>query len=89
MYFTGGLFSVFEYIGVVSFALYGAQAAIQKKMDLFGISIMAFTGACGGGILRDVIMDVGVPAFFSSYSTILAVLLSVYFKINLPVVERT
>lgn len=53
-------------------------------MDLFGVFVLAFTAACGGGILRDVIMDVGVPVFFSSYSTIVLVMLSVLFVFILP-----
>lgn len=66
-----------EIIGVVSFAVLGAHTAIQKKMDLFGVTILAFTAACGGGIMRDVIMDRGIPAFFSNYQTVLIVMLSV------------
>lgn len=82
--FSVGIVSAFEYIGVVSFALYGAQTAVQKKMDIFGVCVLAFTGACGGGILRDVVMDTGIPVFFSSYSTIAAVLLSVLAVVVYP-----
>ncbi|MFA7651986.1 MAG: trimeric intracellular cation channel family protein [Synergistaceae bacterium] len=82
--FQIGIISILEYIGVISFAVIGAFTAMQKKMDLFGVSVLAFTAACGGGILRDVIMDVGVPVFFSSYSTIVLVMLSVLFVLILP-----
>ncbi len=57
---------------------------MHKKMDIFGVSVLAFTAACGGGILRDVIMDVGVPVFFSSYTTIALVMLSVLFVFIMP-----
>ncbi len=57
---------------------------MQKKMDLFGVSVLAFTGACGGGVLRDVIMDTGVPVFFSSYTTILVVMMSVMLVFIIP-----
>ncbi len=82
--FQIGIISILEYIGVISFAIIGAFTAMQKKMDLFGVSVLAFTAACGGGILRDVIMDVGVPVFFSSYTTIVLVMLSVLFVFILP-----
>ena len=82
--FQIGIISILEYIGVISFAIIGAFTAMQKKMDLFGVSVLAFTAACGGGILRDVIMDVGVPVFFSSYTTIALVMLSVLFVFILP-----
>jgi uncharacterized membrane protein YeiH len=83
-----GIVSILEYIGVVSFALYGAYTAMQKRMDLFGVTILAFTGACGGGILRDVVMDAGVPVFFSSYGTVLLVLLSVAVVVLFPQLFR-
>ncbi len=66
---------VLEYIGVAAFALSGAYIAITKKMDVFGIYVMAFATACGGGIMRDVVMDVGVPKFFNSYPNMIIVIL--------------
>lgn len=89
-----GLLNIFEYIGVVSFAILGAYVAMQKRMDILGICVLAFVTACGGGVLRDMVMNTGVPVhlpeqgmtvlvpvFFSSYLTILLVLLSVAFVI--------
>lgn len=55
----------FEPIGILVFALSGAFAARDKKMDLFGVFTLALLTAAGGGIIRDVVMDNGVPAFFS------------------------
>lgn len=43
----------FEVIGTVAFAVSGALAGVQKKLDIFGIAILAATTAVGGGILRD------------------------------------
>lgn len=79
--FQFGLVNIFEYVGVASFAILGAYVAMQKRMDLFGIFVLAYVTACGGGILRDVVMNTGVPAFFSSYATILLVFVSVVFVI--------
>ena len=59
-----------DYIGVVAFAISGAFVAIQKRMDIFGIYILATVTAVGGGVMRDVVMNQGVPTFFKSYATI-------------------
>ncbi|NCB53322.1 MAG: hypothetical protein EOM54_15830, partial [Clostridia bacterium] len=45
--FQIGIISILEYIGVISFAVTGAFTAMQKKMDIFGVSVLAFTAACG------------------------------------------
>ena len=44
-----------ELIGTVAFAISGAVVGIQKKMDIFGVAILAMTTGVGGGILRDVL----------------------------------
>lgn len=62
--------SILEYIGVFAFAVSGAIVAIEEDFDIFGIYIIAIITAMGGGVLRDIVTDVGVPAFFTSYMTI-------------------
>lgn len=64
------ILGIFDFIGVFVFALSGALVAIQRKMDVFGIYVLATVTACGGGVIRDVVMDNGIPAIFSSYTTI-------------------
>ena len=39
--------------GAFVFALSGATAARQRGLDVFGVCALAFTVACGGGIIRD------------------------------------
>ena len=53
-----------EIAGTVAFAISGAFVGIQKKMDVFGIAILAMTTAVGGGILRDLILGVTPPSAF-------------------------
>ncbi|MDO4536931.1 MAG: TRIC cation channel family protein [Coriobacteriales bacterium] len=53
-----------ELIGTVAFAISGAIVGIRKKMDVFGIAILAMTTAVGGGILRDVILNITPPMAF-------------------------
>jgi len=45
-----------DYIGTFAFAISGALAAIDKKLDLFGILVIAFVTALGGGTLRDILI---------------------------------
>lgn len=53
-----------ELIGTIAFAISGAFVGIQKKMDVFGVSVLAMVTAVGGGILRDMILNVTPPAAF-------------------------
>lgn len=55
---------IFEFIGTVAFAISGAMVGIEKRMDIFGVSIMSMTTAVGGGIIRDLILGSTPPAAF-------------------------
>ena len=46
-----------EVIGTVAFALSGILAGVRKRMDIFGISVLGYLAAFGGGTLRDVLLD--------------------------------
>ena len=73
--------TLIDYIGTFAFALSGAYLAIRYELDIFGIFTCAFSTACGGGITRDVVMNVGVPRFFSSYTTIYIVIIASFLAI--------
>jgi len=70
------LITLFEYIGLFVFAASGAMCAIEKKMDFFGILILATATAIGGGVIRDVVTNVGVPVFFSKYEYMLTIIVA-------------
>ncbi|WP_245217864.1 trimeric intracellular cation channel family protein [Pseudomonas eucalypticola] len=58
-------FEAFWYIdllGTFVFALSGALAAIDKRLDLFGVVVIAFVTACGGGLIRDLCIGALPPA---------------------------
>lgn len=63
-------FLVLETIGVISFAVAGSIAAIDKEIDLFGVLLLSLVTSFGGGIMRDVLIG-NYPAFFTSYFHIL------------------
>lgn len=50
------LFNILDVLGTVAFAISGALAAMNRRLDLFGIFIIAFVTAIGGGTLRDVLI---------------------------------
>ena len=55
-----------DIIGTVAFAVSGAMAGIRKKMDVFGVNILALLTATGGGIIRDLITGSTPPAAFKN-----------------------
>lgn len=61
------IYSVLDLIGTFAFALSGAIAARQRRLDLFGIAAVAFMVACGGGIVRDVCIGAIPPTGLSNW----------------------
>ncbi|MBR2503240.1 MAG: trimeric intracellular cation channel family protein [Oscillospiraceae bacterium] len=53
-----------EIIGTIAFAFAGALVAIDNDLDLFGIECMAVMTACGGGMIRDIILGNTPPMMF-------------------------
>jgi uncharacterized membrane protein YeiH len=47
---------VVDILGIVAFSISGVLAAMEKRLDMFGIFIIAFVTALGGGTLRDVLI---------------------------------
>lgn len=50
------MFQLLDIIGTMAFAMSGALTAMNKKMDPFGVFIIAFVTAVGGGTLRDIMI---------------------------------
>ncbi len=57
---------VLELIGTVAFSASGAIIAIRKRMDIFGVCVLALTTAVGGGIIRDLLLGVIPPYTFQN-----------------------
>lgn len=45
-----------DILGTIAFAISGVLVAMEKKLDIFGVFIIAFVTAVGGGTLRDVLI---------------------------------
>ena len=50
------MFHLLDIIGTMAFAMSGALTAMSKKLDPFGVFIIAFVTAVGGGTLRDIMI---------------------------------
>lgn len=45
-----------DYFGTLVFAISGILIGVEKKFDLFGVLILGFVTAIGGGTLRDILI---------------------------------
>lgn len=55
---------IMEIMGTIAFAASGAMVGIRKRMDIFGVCVLGFVTACGGGMIRDVILGITPPNVF-------------------------
>lgn len=65
-----------DLLGTFSFAVSGAFAAMEKKLDAFGVIILAFIPAIGGGSIRDILIGDLPVAWLSNNLTIGVILLA-------------
>ena len=61
-----------EIIGTFAFAISGIRLAAAKQFDLFGLFIVGFVTAVGGGTIRDVMLGVR-PFWFDDLMSLLIV----------------
>ncbi|NEC22416.1 TRIC cation channel family protein [Streptomyces parvus] len=55
---------VADLVATFAFGVSGALLAVRKGYDFIGLSVLAFATAFGGGVIRDVIINKGVPVAF-------------------------
>jgi len=53
---------VLDLVGVFVFGITGALVGVRKKLDVFGVLVLAFVTGLGGGFLRDVLLGATPPA---------------------------
>ena len=54
------LILVIDILGTIAFAISGVLTALNKRLDPFGIFIIAFVTAVGGGTLRDILIEADI-----------------------------
>ncbi len=70
-----------DILGTIAFAISGVLVAMEKKLDLFGVFIIAFVTAIGGGTLRDVLIGNTPVGWMRNHTYLLVVLGTVVFAI--------
>lgn len=73
------LIYVLDIIGTFAFAISGALVASKKDFDLFGVIIIAFVTAVGGGMTRDVLIDAHPINWIGDLNYIWTILAAVVF----------
>jgi len=87
------LFNVLDILGIIAFAISGSLVAMRKKMDPFGVFIIAFATAVGGGTLRDVLIGAH-PVFWMKNTDVIFYILGSFifatiFRKNLKYINKS
>ncbi len=77
------LFQTLDILGTIAFAISGVLTAFSKRLDPFGVFIIAFVTAVGGGTLRDILIGNTPVAWMQDITLIGVVAASVVFALVL------
>lgn len=87
------LIYILDILGTFAFAISGAIVASDQKFDLFGVIIIAFVTAVGGGMLRDVLIDAHPINWIGDlnylYTIFIAVVITFLFKSKILPLSKT
>ena len=84
----GTITYVMEILGTIAFAASGAMVGIRKKMDIFGVCVLGFVTAVGGGMVRDVILGITPPNVFRNPSYALVAVITSLIVFALIYIKR-
>lgn len=86
-------FQILDILGTIAFAISGVLVALNKKMDPFGVLIIAFVTAVGGGSLRDVLIGIQPVSWMTNmtyvYVIFAATVFAVVFKNKLNYLRKS
>lgn len=87
------IFHSLDLLGTAAFAISGALFAIHKKMDPFGVFIIAFVTAVGGGTLRDMLIGKSPVSWMTDlnyvYVIFIAVTLAIIFRKKIAYLSKS
>lgn len=75
------LFTIIDILGTVAFSISGVLTAMNKKMDPFGILIIATVTSVGGGTLRDILVGRVPVSWMLDMTFIYVILISSVFAV--------
>jgi uncharacterized membrane protein YeiH len=70
-----GFLYIIDVLGTVAFTVSGAFAAMERRLDPFGVLIVSFVTAVGGGTLRDVLVG-NLPVRWLTNNTAILIIFS-------------
>lgn len=70
-----------DLLSILVFAISGALTAIDKKLDLFGVILIGFVTAIGGGTVRDLLLGSQPVGWTQNHRVFVAVFMGVAFAI--------
>jgi uncharacterized membrane protein YeiH len=84
--------NIIDILGTFSFAASGAFAAMERRLDPFGVLIIAFATAIGGGTIRDLLIG-DLPVAWLNHGTtiwviVTAALITIFFGSYLKKLDR-
>ena len=56
-----------DILGTFVFAISGAAAGVENRLDVFGVCVLAFVAATAGGLARDLLIAAVPPAGISDW----------------------
>lgn len=78
-----------DILGTIAFAISGTLAAIEKKLDIFGVLTISLVTSIGGGTIRDVLIGDTPVAWLQNLNTFYVVtgstLLAILFRTKLNI----
>ncbi len=74
-------YQVIDILGTIAFAVSGVLVAMEKRLDPFGVFIIAFVTAIGGGTLRDLLMGNTPVVWMRDATYLIVVIVAVIFAI--------
>lgn len=84
---------VIEVLGTIAFAISGTFTAMQRKLDPFGVLIIAFVTSIGGGTVRDLLIGDTPVAWMRDMQTCLIILFTalatMFFKTHVQKMKIT
>ncbi len=87
------LTEIIDFLGTIAFAISGVLAALRKRLDIFGILIVAAVTSVGGGTLRDVLIGKTPVTWMLNisfvYLILATVILAIIFRKQLKYLRRS
>ncbi|MCX2583405.1 trimeric intracellular cation channel family protein [Pedobacter sp. MR22-3] len=88
-----GTSEILEILGTVAFSISGTFTAMQRKLDPFGVLIIAFVTSIGGGTVRDLLIGDTPVAWMRDIQTCLIILatslVAMFFKAQVQKLKIT